>query len=68
MVAVLEMIRPLQSPHESILWILNDHDGMMKIDDLRKATGLRLHELTPILEDLEREGKIGIEGKAVYVL
>ncbi len=65
--AVLEIIRPPQSPHDSILWILNDHEGTIKISDLRRATGLRLHELTPILEDLEREGKIGIEGKTVYV-
>ncbi len=40
----------------------------MKISELRRRMGLRLHELTPILEDLEREGKIGINGKIIFIL
>ena len=40
----------------------------MKISELRQRMGLRLHELTPLLEDLEREGKIGINGKIVFIL
>jgi hypothetical protein len=64
----LDLIRPSQSPHDSILWILSDHNGQMTIGELRRRMGLRLHELTPILEDLEREGKIGINGKIVFIL
>ena len=62
------MIRPSQSPRDSILWILSNHNGQMKIGELRRYAGLRLHELVPILEDLEREGKIGINGKIVFIL
>ncbi len=57
-----------QSPHDSILWILSDHGGSMKISELRQRTGLRLHELAPLLEDMEREGKIRIDGKTISIL
>jgi hypothetical protein len=33
----------------------------MKRSELRRRTGLRLHELIPILEDLEKEGKVRID-------
>lgn len=68
MVAVLEMNRSSQSPRDGILWILSDHNGQMTIGELRRRMGLRLHELSSILEDLEREGKIGINGKIVFIL
>jgi hypothetical protein len=58
----------MQSPHDRILWIIGDYDGSIKISELRRRSGLRLHELIPILEDLEREGKIRIEGKVISVL
>ncbi len=61
-------MKPSQRPHDGILWILSDHDGNMKISELRRRTGLRLHEIAPILEDLEREGKIRIDGKAISIL
>jgi hypothetical protein len=61
-------MRSSQSPRDSILWILSNHNGQMKISELRRYAGLRLYELAPILEDLEREGKIGINGKTVFVL
>jgi hypothetical protein len=61
-------MRSSQSPHDSILWILSNHNGQIKIGELRRYAGLRLHELAPILEDLEREGKIGINGKIIFIL
>jgi DNA-binding IclR family transcriptional regulator len=61
-------MRSSQSPRDSILWILNDHNGQMTIGELRRRMGLRLHELTPILVDLEREGKIRIDGKTISIL
>jgi hypothetical protein len=33
-----------------------------------RVSGYPLHELAPILEDLEREGKIGINGNIVFIL
>ncbi len=61
-------MRPSQSPHDSILWILSDHDGNMKISELRQRTGLQLHEIAPLLEDLEKDGKIRTDGKKVSIL
>jgi hypothetical protein len=37
----------------------------MKRSELRRRTGLRLHEPNPILDDLEKEGKIRIEKDVV---
>ncbi len=61
-------MRSSQSPHDSILWILSDHDGSMKISELRRRTGLQLHEIAPLLEDLEKDGKIRTDGKKVSIL
>jgi DNA-binding MarR family transcriptional regulator len=49
-----------QDPPDRIMWTLHEH-GSMKRKELRRRTGLRLHELIPILEDLEREGRIRID-------
>lgn len=62
------MIRPPQSLHDNILWILSDHDGSMNRNELMRCTGLRLHEIVPILEDLESEDKIRIDGKMISIL
>jgi hypothetical protein len=64
MVVVLEMIDPSQSLREKILWELSAH-GKMKKRDLRRRSGLRLSELEPILEDLAREGRIGIDTRNI---
>jgi DNA-binding MarR family transcriptional regulator len=52
---------------DQVLWTLSEH-GSMKRKELRRRTGLRLHELIPILEDLEREGKIRIEKDTISLI
>jgi hypothetical protein len=37
----------------------------MKMRDLRRRSGLRLSELEPILEELAREGQIGIDTRNI---
>ena len=64
MVADLEMIDPSQSLREKILWELSTH-GKMKKHDLRRRSGWRLSELEPILEELAREGRIGIDTRNI---
>jgi hypothetical protein len=60
MVTVLETIDPSQSLREKILWELSTH-GKMKKRDLRRCSGLRLSDLETILDELAREGRIGID-------
>ncbi len=61
-------MKPSQRPHDGILWILSDHDGNMKISELRRRPGLRLHEIAPILEDLERDDRIRIDARKMVTL
>jgi len=58
------MIDPPQSPRDKILWELAAH-GRMKKKDLRRHSGLRLPELEPILEELEKEGRIRIDARNI---
>jgi hypothetical protein len=51
MVAVLAM--STQNPPDQVLWTLNNHGQRMKRSGLRRRTGLRLHALNPLIEDLE---------------
>ncbi len=44
----------------SWLWELASHDGEIKRSKLRQRLGMKLSELYPILQELEKEGKIGI--------
>jgi len=57
-----------QSPHDKILWALSEHDRKMKRSELRRRTGLRIQEINPILEELEREGWIRIDSKDIISL
>jgi DNA-binding MarR family transcriptional regulator len=56
-----------QNPSDRILWTLHEH-GSMKRSELRRRTGIWLHELIPILEDLEKEGRIVIEKDFVTLI
>jgi DNA-binding Lrp family transcriptional regulator len=56
-----------QDPPDKVLRILHEH-GRMKRSELRRRTGLRLHELIPILEDLERDGRIRIDRDTISLL
>jgi DNA-binding MarR family transcriptional regulator len=56
-----------QDPPDMILWTLHEH-GSMKRSELRRCTGLRLHELVPILEDLERGGRIRIDRDTISLI
>jgi DNA-binding MarR family transcriptional regulator len=56
-----------QKPPDRILWTLQEH-GSMKRKELRRRTGLRLHELIPILEDLEKEGRIRIDRDTISLI
>jgi len=59
-VAVLEMASRLQSPRDYILWILENNGGKMERAFLRKRLGWRYAILDPILEDLEKRGRIKV--------
>jgi hypothetical protein len=56
-----------QDPPDRILWTLQEH-GSMKRSELRRRTELKLHELIPILKDLETEGKIRIDGTIISLI
>jgi DNA-binding MarR family transcriptional regulator len=58
------MIDPSQSPRDKVLWELANH-GKMKKSDLRRRTKLNLSELEPILEELEKEGRIRIDANMI---
>ena len=49
-----------QSPRDRILWILANSGGKMERSRLRARTGMRYALLNPILDELVREGRIGI--------
>ncbi len=57
-----------QSPRDKILWTLNNNGRRMKRSELRRRTGLRIQEMNPILEELEKEGKIRIDSKDIVSL
>jgi uncharacterized membrane protein len=64
MVAFLEMT----NQSDEILRILSDHGRSMKKGELRRQTGLRMYEISSILEDLEREGRIRIDGTIISLI
>jgi DNA-binding HxlR family transcriptional regulator len=47
-----------QSPHDSVLWELANHDGKMTRSSFRRDVGIKQANLDIILADLEREGRI----------
>jgi hypothetical protein len=47
-----------QSLRDRVLWIQANNDGRMERSRLRACTGMRYTLLNPILEELEKEGKI----------
>lgn len=56
-----------QSLPDKILWILSDHSRRMKQSELRRHIRVRMHELNPILENLEKEGRIQSSPKEDYI-
>jgi hypothetical protein len=40
----------------------------MKKSELRRQTGLKMYEISSLLEDLEREGKIRIDGTIISLI
>ena len=50
----------VQSMHDRVLWLLENHGGRMARASLRRKIGWRYAILDPILENLEKEGKIKI--------
>jgi predicted transcriptional regulator len=52
-----------QSPRDHIQWILAGNGGKMELRRLRRASGLRMALLNPILDELMKEGRISITGK-----
>jgi hypothetical protein len=61
-----------QSPRDRILWILTNSSGRMERSRLRRYMGMRYADLDPILEELEKEGKIILPsspmGKEIVIL
>jgi DNA-binding HxlR family transcriptional regulator len=57
-VAILEMKRSSQSPHDSVLWELANHGDKMTRSSLRRDVGIRQADLDVILAELEKEGRI----------
>ena len=51
-----------QASRDKVLWELAAHGRMMK-KDLRRRSVVRLPELEPILEELEKEGRIRIDAR-----
>ena len=56
-------ITSLESPRDHILWILAGSGGRMERSKLRRASGLKIALLDPILDELMKEGRISITGK-----
>jgi uncharacterized membrane protein len=61
MVVILEMT----NQSDEILRILSNYGRIMKKSELRRQTGLKMYEISSHLEDLEREGKIRIDGTII---
>jgi hypothetical protein len=59
---------PSQSPRDHILWILTNSGGRMEQSRLRRCTGMRLADLSTILGELARDGKIRISGEAISLI
>ena len=51
-----------QTPRDKILWAIGSNDGKLSISRLRSMTGLPKAELDIILEGLEKENKVIING------
>ena len=49
-----------QFPRDHILWLLENNGGKMERAFLRRRIGWRYAILDPILEELEKEGKIKV--------
>jgi DNA-binding IclR family transcriptional regulator len=64
MVAVLEMT----NQSDEILRILSDHGRSMRKSDLRRQTDLRMYEISSILDELEMEGKIRMDGTIISLI
>jgi len=52
------MTSPSQSPRDRILWILTNSSGKLERSNLRRRMGMRYEDLNPLLEELEKEGRI----------
>jgi DNA-binding MarR family transcriptional regulator len=52
------MERPSSSPRDKVQWELANYDGKMGRGDLRRRTEMKYAELDPLLEELEKEGRI----------
>jgi len=50
----------VQSMRDRVLWMLADSDGNMERSSLRRRVGWKYSILDPVLEELEKEGKIKI--------
>jgi hypothetical protein len=56
------------SPRDEALCELANHGGMMKKHELRRQMRSRLPELDLILEELEKEGRIGMSATNIVLL
>ncbi len=64
----MEMNRPSQSLHDSILGILSNHGGRMKRSRLGRCAGMKYADVDPILGELARDGKIRIAREMIIIL
>ncbi len=60
-------MRDQQTPRDKVLWALESCDGKLNISRLRSQTDLLKSEIDAILKDLEKEDKIIIRGKTVFL-
>ena len=51
----------VQSMRDRVLWMLADSDGNMERSSLRRRIGWKYSILDPVLEELEKEGRIKID-------
>jgi DNA-binding MarR family transcriptional regulator len=63
------MKRSAQSSRDRILWILANIGGKKERSRLRKRMAMKYADLDPILEELEKEGRIiRLTGKEMIIL
>ena len=62
------MTSRFDSPRDPILKILSDRGGKLEKSRLRRCVGIKYAQLNSLLDELAKEGKIGISGDVIYLI
>ncbi len=68
LVTILAQIDPSLNPRDRILCVLSEGGGKMTRSTLRRRVALSHGLLNPVLEELEKEGRIRMEEQKVILL